>query len=137
MHPTGSWIQGLLPRLPGDEGRWSALDVARQRCQCAEGDATVDATVSHLRPGEAYGSSQIPLYELLRNQFPISNRCARSGSVQMKAYTQNRTQETLTVQQRFGLGCVSGAVAHAAFYPLEVSEISGRSECSNISVLTC
>ncbi|XP_014861095.1 PREDICTED: calcium-binding mitochondrial carrier protein SCaMC-1-A-like isoform X5 [Poecilia mexicana] len=39
---------------------------------------------------------------------------------QMKVYTQNRSQEPLTVQQRFGLGCVSGAVAHAAFYPLEV-----------------
>ncbi|CAB1413452.1 unnamed protein product [Pleuronectes platessa] len=39
---------------------------------------------------------------------------------QMKVYTQNRTQETLTVQQRFGLGCVSGAVVHAVFYPLEV-----------------
>lgn len=62
--------------------------------------------------------------------------CMRSVSVQMKAYTQNRTQETLTVQQRFGLGCVSGAVAHAAFYPLEVSETSGRSECSNIN-LSC
>ncbi|XP_049888859.1 solute carrier family 25 member 24, like isoform X2 [Epinephelus moara] len=42
---------------------------------------------------------------------------------QMKVYTQNRTQETLTVQQRFGLGCVSGAVAHAAFYPLEVLKV--------------
>lgn len=47
--------------------------------------------------------------------------------VQMKVYTQSRTQETLTVQQRFGLGCVSGAVAHAAFYPLEVSKIIDRS----------
>lgn len=73
-------------------------------------------------------------------QFPISNWQAHSELlhfVQMKVYTQNRTQETLTVQQRFGLGCVSGAVAHAAFYPLEVSEISGRSECFNISVLSC
>lgn len=42
---------------------------------------------------------------------------------QMKVYTQNRTQETLTVQQRFGLGCVSAAVAHAAFYPLEVLKV--------------
>ncbi|XP_035489381.1 solute carrier family 25 member 24, like isoform X3 [Scophthalmus maximus] len=42
---------------------------------------------------------------------------------QLKVYTQNRTQETLTVQQRFGLGCVSGAVAHAAFYPLEVLKV--------------
>ncbi|XP_031149559.1 solute carrier family 25 member 24, like isoform X2 [Sander lucioperca] len=42
---------------------------------------------------------------------------------QMKVYTQNRNQETLTVQQRFGLGCVSGAVAHAAFYPLEVLKV--------------
>uniref|UniRef100_A0A3Q1J2K6 EF-hand domain-containing protein n=1 Tax=Anabas testudineus TaxID=64144 RepID=A0A3Q1J2K6_ANATE len=32
-------------------------------------------------------------------------------------------QETLTVQQRFGLGCVSGAVTHAAFYPLEVLKV--------------
>ncbi|XP_042370252.1 calcium-binding mitochondrial carrier protein SCaMC-3-like, partial [Plectropomus leopardus] len=39
---------------------------------------------------------------------------------QMKASTQ---KETLTVQQRFGLGCVSGAVAHAAFYPLEVLKV--------------
>ncbi|KAF3857957.1 hypothetical protein F7725_011158 [Dissostichus mawsoni] len=42
---------------------------------------------------------------------------------QMKAYTQSSTQQTLTVQQRFGLGCVSGAVAHAAFYPLEVLKV--------------
>nr|XP_046265656.1 solute carrier family 25 member 24, like isoform X1 [Scatophagus argus] len=42
---------------------------------------------------------------------------------QMKVYTQDRTQEPLTVQQRFGLGCVSGAVAHAAFYPLEVLKV--------------
>ncbi|XP_062285791.1 solute carrier family 25 member 24, like [Scomber scombrus] len=42
---------------------------------------------------------------------------------QMKIYTQNRTQEALTVQQRFGLGCVSGAVVHAAFYPLEVLKV--------------
>ncbi|XP_070701818.1 solute carrier family 25 member 24, like [Pempheris klunzingeri] len=42
---------------------------------------------------------------------------------QMKVCVQNRTQETLTVRQRFGLGCVSGAVAHAAFYPLEVLKV--------------
>uniref|UniRef100_A0A3B4F7Y3 Calcium-binding mitochondrial carrier protein SCaMC-1-B-like n=1 Tax=Pundamilia nyererei TaxID=303518 RepID=A0A3B4F7Y3_9CICH len=30
---------------------------------------------------------------------------------------------TLTVQQRFGLGCISGAVAHAVFYPLEVLKV--------------
>ncbi|XP_068605202.1 solute carrier family 25 member 24, like [Brachionichthys hirsutus] len=42
---------------------------------------------------------------------------------QMRVSTQSRTQENLTVQQRFGLGCVSGAVAHAAFYPLEVLKV--------------
>ncbi|XP_028987372.1 solute carrier family 25 member 24, like isoform X1 [Betta splendens] len=42
---------------------------------------------------------------------------------QTKVYTQNQTQQTLTVQQRFGLGCVSGAAAHAAFYPLEVLKV--------------
>ncbi|XP_041847321.1 solute carrier family 25 member 24, like [Melanotaenia boesemani] len=42
---------------------------------------------------------------------------------QMKVYTQHTTQETLTVQQRFGLGCTSGAVAHAVFYPLEVLKV--------------
>ncbi|KAM4605221.1 solute carrier family 25 member 24, like [Polymixia lowei] len=42
---------------------------------------------------------------------------------QMKVHTQNRSQESLSVQQRFGLGCVSGAVAHAAFYPLEVLKV--------------
>ncbi|XP_013868407.1 solute carrier family 25 member 24, like isoform X2 [Austrofundulus limnaeus] len=42
---------------------------------------------------------------------------------QMKVYTQNRSQDTLTVQQRFGLGCISGAVAHAVFYPLEVLKV--------------
>ncbi|XP_015247006.1 PREDICTED: calcium-binding mitochondrial carrier protein SCaMC-1-A-like isoform X2 [Cyprinodon variegatus] len=42
---------------------------------------------------------------------------------QMKVYTQNRSQETLTVWQRFGLGCISGAVAHAVFYPLEVLKV--------------
>lgn len=61
--------------------------------------------------------------------------CCFVPSVQMKVYTQNRTQESLSVQQRFGLGCVSGTVAHAAFYPLEVSENSGRSEC--FTFLSC
>lgn len=70
---VGSWIQGLLPRLPGDEGRWSAVDVARQRRQRAERNATVNATVSHLRPGEAYSGTQTLWYELLMHQFPISN----------------------------------------------------------------
>nr|XP_029505088.1 calcium-binding mitochondrial carrier protein SCaMC-1-like isoform X3 [Oncorhynchus nerka] len=42
---------------------------------------------------------------------------------QMKVYTQGWQQESLSVQQRFGLGCVSGAVAHAVFYPLEVPEL--------------
>nr|XP_029505087.1 calcium-binding mitochondrial carrier protein SCaMC-1-A-like isoform X2 [Oncorhynchus nerka] len=42
---------------------------------------------------------------------------------QMKVYTQGWQQESLSVQQRFGLGCVSGAVAHAVFYPLEVLKV--------------
>ncbi|XP_024922140.1 solute carrier family 25 member 24, like [Cynoglossus semilaevis] len=42
---------------------------------------------------------------------------------QMNAYVQSTTRETLTVQQRFGLGCVSGTVAHIAFYPLEVLKV--------------
>ncbi|XP_056149665.1 solute carrier family 25 member 24, like [Lampris incognitus] len=42
---------------------------------------------------------------------------------QMMAYTQNRTQQTLSVQERFGQGCVSGAVAHSVFYPLEVLKV--------------
>ncbi|KAM3865934.1 solute carrier family 25 member 24, like [Diretmus argenteus] len=42
---------------------------------------------------------------------------------QLKVSTQNQTQESLSVQQRFGLGCVSGAGAHAAFYPLEVLKV--------------
>ncbi|KAK7944872.1 hypothetical protein WMY93_000600 [Mugilogobius chulae] len=45
----------------------------------------------------------------------------RSGG--MKTYTQDQTRDSLTVQQRFTLGCVSGAVAHAAFYPLEVLKV--------------
>ncbi|XP_067109936.1 solute carrier family 25 member 24, like [Osmerus mordax] len=32
-------------------------------------------------------------------------------------------QDSLSVQQRFGLGCFSGAVAHAVFYPLEVLKV--------------
>ncbi|KAJ3594366.1 hypothetical protein NHX12_003673 [Muraenolepis orangiensis] len=42
---------------------------------------------------------------------------------QMKMYTQDRTKESLSVQQRFGLGCVSGALIHAVFYPLEVLKV--------------
>ncbi|KAM9459359.1 solute carrier family 25 member 24, like isoform 3-T3 [Salvelinus alpinus] len=42
---------------------------------------------------------------------------------QMRVYTQGWQQESLSVQQRFGLGCVSGAVAHAVFYPLEVLKV--------------
>ncbi|XP_057713778.1 solute carrier family 25 member 24, like [Corythoichthys intestinalis] len=42
---------------------------------------------------------------------------------QMKVSMQGRSRESLSVQQRFGLGCVSGAVAHAVFYPLEVLKV--------------
>ncbi|XP_061835848.1 solute carrier family 25 member 24, like [Nerophis lumbriciformis] len=42
---------------------------------------------------------------------------------QMKVSMQDRSQKNLSVQQRFGLGCVSGAVAHAVFYPLEVLKV--------------
>lgn len=37
-------------------------------------------------------------------------------------------RDRLSVHQRFGLGCVSGAVAHAVFYPLEVSQWHNRLE---------
>lgn len=46
----------------------------------------------------------------------------------MKVHTKTSPQEALSVQQRFGLGCISGAAAHAVFYPLEVSEITSRFE---------
>ncbi|KAK6311247.1 hypothetical protein J4Q44_G00193020 [Coregonus suidteri] len=42
---------------------------------------------------------------------------------QMKVYTLGWQQESVSVRQRFGLGCVSGAVAHAVFYPLEVLKV--------------
>ncbi|XP_036409771.1 solute carrier family 25 member 24, like [Megalops cyprinoides] len=41
---------------------------------------------------------------------------------QLKVHSQI-PDDRLTVQQRFGLGCVSGAVAHAVFYPLEVLKV--------------
>ncbi|XP_016147059.1 calcium-binding mitochondrial carrier protein SCaMC-1-B-like [Sinocyclocheilus grahami] len=41
---------------------------------------------------------------------------------QMRMYTLGE-RDSLSVHQRFGLGCVSGAVAHAAFYPLEVLKV--------------
>uniref|UniRef100_A0A673BMV8 Solute carrier family 25 member 24, like n=1 Tax=Sphaeramia orbicularis TaxID=375764 RepID=A0A673BMV8_9TELE len=44
------------------------------------------------------------------------------STLQCLIYAQVR-HEALTVQQRFSLGCVSGAVAHAAFYPLEVLKV--------------
>uniref|UniRef100_A0A3Q3XHF6 EF-hand domain-containing protein n=1 Tax=Mola mola TaxID=94237 RepID=A0A3Q3XHF6_MOLML len=43
------------------------------------------------------------------------------STLQCLIYAQVRS--SLTVQQRFGLGCVAGAVAHAAFYPLEVLKV--------------
>ncbi|KAF6736171.1 Calcium-binding mitochondrial carrier protein SCaMC-1-B [Oryzias melastigma] len=42
---------------------------------------------------------------------------------QMKVHTKTSPQEALSVQQRFGLGCISGAAAHAVFYPLEVLKV--------------
>ncbi|XP_037131128.1 solute carrier family 25 member 24, like isoform X1 [Syngnathus acus] len=42
---------------------------------------------------------------------------------QMKGSVRGRSEKSLSVQQRFGLGCVSGAVAHAVFYPLEVLKV--------------
>uniref|UniRef100_A0A3Q2D0W6 Solute carrier family 25 member 24, like n=1 Tax=Cyprinodon variegatus TaxID=28743 RepID=A0A3Q2D0W6_CYPVA len=44
------------------------------------------------------------------------------STLQCLIYAQVRP-ETLTVWQRFGLGCISGAVAHAVFYPLEVLKV--------------
>ncbi|XP_052404036.1 solute carrier family 25 member 24, like isoform X1 [Carassius gibelio] len=41
---------------------------------------------------------------------------------QMRMYTLGE-RDSLSVHERFGLGCVSGAVAHAAFYPLEVLKV--------------
>uniref|UniRef100_A0A8C6TQG7 Solute carrier family 25 member 24, like n=1 Tax=Neogobius melanostomus TaxID=47308 RepID=A0A8C6TQG7_9GOBI len=40
-----------------------------------------------------------------------------------QSYTEGQTQNSVTVQQRFALGCVSGTVAHAVFYPLEVLKV--------------
>lgn len=74
--------------------------------------------MSNLCTGEAY-QPRVKLFIFFR----VQSHWNLSSSAQMKVHTQNQTQETLAVQQRFGLGCVSGAVAHAAFYPLEVSEI--------------
>ncbi|KAL6489844.1 hypothetical protein MHYP_G00001890 [Metynnis hypsauchen] len=53
------------------------------------------------------------------------------STLQCFLYAQMRKQvlgerDCLSVEQRFGLGCVSGAVAHAAFYPLEVSQKHDR-----------
>uniref|UniRef100_A0A3Q3BL10 Solute carrier family 25 member 24, like n=1 Tax=Kryptolebias marmoratus TaxID=37003 RepID=A0A3Q3BL10_KRYMA len=45
------------------------------------------------------------------------------STLQCLIYAQSRSQEAHTVRQRFGLGCVSGAVAHAVFYPLEVLKV--------------
>ncbi|KAI7810086.1 solute carrier family 25 member 24, like isoform X2 [Triplophysa rosa] len=41
---------------------------------------------------------------------------------QMRMYSLGE-RDSLSVHQRFGLGCVSGAVAHAVFYPLEVLKV--------------
>ncbi|XP_055058770.2 solute carrier family 25 member 24, like [Misgurnus anguillicaudatus] len=41
---------------------------------------------------------------------------------QMRMYSLG-DRDSLSVHQRFGLGCVSGAVAHAVFYPLEVLKV--------------
>ncbi|KAA0718947.1 Calcium-binding mitochondrial carrier protein SCaMC-3 [Triplophysa tibetana] len=42
--------------------------------------------------------------------------------LQMRMYSLGE-RDSLSVHQRFGLGCVSGAVAHAVFYPLEVLKV--------------
>uniref|UniRef100_A0A4W5P583 Solute carrier family 25 member 24, like n=1 Tax=Hucho hucho TaxID=62062 RepID=A0A4W5P583_9TELE len=44
------------------------------------------------------------------------------STLQCLIYAQVR-RVSVSVQQRFGLGCVSGAVAHAVFYPLEVLKV--------------
>lgn len=64
VHSEGSWIQGLLPGLPRDESRRPAFDVAGQRRQRAEGNATVDTAVSYLRPGQAYVIADVTLWSL-------------------------------------------------------------------------
>ncbi|XP_076829313.1 solute carrier family 25 member 24, like [Brachyhypopomus gauderio] len=50
------------------------------------------------------------------------------STLQCFLYAQMRKQtlggrDYLSIEQRFGLGCVSGAVAHAIFYPLEVLKV--------------
>uniref|UniRef100_A0A3P8XRL6 Solute carrier family 25 member 24, like n=1 Tax=Esox lucius TaxID=8010 RepID=A0A3P8XRL6_ESOLU len=58
---------------------------------------------------------------------------------ELKWYTQDEQKENVSVPQRFGLGCLSGAAAHAVFYPLEVLKVrlnlwagtySGMMECA-------
>ncbi|KAG9341485.1 hypothetical protein JZ751_018988, partial [Albula glossodonta] len=52
--------------------------------------------------------------------------------LQMKAYSQV-PENDLKVQQRFGLGCLSGAAAHAVFYPLESIMNWARTDPTNSS----
>lgn len=70
---VGSWIQSLLSRLSGDEGRRSAVDVARQRRQCAQRNATVNTTVSHLHPGETADRLSVWIIDAPVSYFYLTN----------------------------------------------------------------
>ncbi|XP_066537448.1 solute carrier family 25 member 24, like isoform X2 [Hoplias malabaricus] len=100
---------------------------------------TVTAPIDRLKTRlQVYGSKAVSLG--LQDLKTGGLRCMWQGNavnvlkgtpqstLQCFLYAQMRKQtlgerDYLSVEQRFGLGCVSGAVAHAAFYPLEVLKV--------------
>uniref|UniRef100_A0A4W4FIB2 EF-hand domain-containing protein n=1 Tax=Electrophorus electricus TaxID=8005 RepID=A0A4W4FIB2_ELEEL len=100
---------------------------------------TVTAPIDRLKTQlQVYGSKAVSLG--LRDLKPGGVRSMWQGNavnvlkgtpqstLQCFLYAKMRKQvlgerDYLSIEQRFGLGCVSGAVAHAAFYPLEVLKV--------------
>lgn len=128
----GVWIQGLLPGFSGDERRWFAVNVARQCCQRAERNATVDTSVSYLRPGEAEHWAvgvQFLFFRLISTL-----RCPLLRLDEGLHPKQDPADSDSAAAFRVGLHLWS--CGSRCLLPLR-GQISGRSEYFNISVLKC
>ncbi|XP_063076321.1 solute carrier family 25 member 24, like [Engraulis encrasicolus] len=85
-----------------------------------KGSKAVSFGMTELRAGGLRSMWQGNMVNVLKGTPQSTLQCILYA--QMKSLTGGQ-RETLSIQHRFGMGCVSGASAHAVFYPLEVLKV--------------
>ncbi|CAL8366135.1 unnamed protein product [Boreogadus saida] len=118
---SGAWRRFVLAAGLADAiSRTLTAPIDRLKTQLqAHGSKTFAQALAKQRAGGLRSMWQGNVVNVLKGTPQSTLQCMIY--TQMKMYTQDRTKEGLSVQQRFGLGCGSGAFAHAVFYPLESS----------------